>query len=233
VVALTAAAFLLVAGCASLQPPVDFDTTAPETDAPIRLEVVEGRPNGLLLKLHMTAQVPEAASLQLLRAEAGADADVYREVVLDEPLRGALRTDGVEFFDRNVARGLVTRYQLRLVDQEERVLAYSRLVRVAWHPPPARPRDLTGRATTPETVELRWESPPGHGAIVFRRNVLVEGSTPQRIAAVGPDSAGLFVDTDVAPGVVYAYRISLALHSGSVVQLGSPSEPIYVDVPKD
>jgi hypothetical protein len=62
--------------------------------------------------------------------------------------------------------------------------------------------------------------------------VLRDDSTPERIADIGPDSAGVFVDTDVQPGVVYAYRISLAVDRGEFLQLGPPSEPVYVDVPR-
>ncbi|MGM0556194.1 MAG: hypothetical protein ACQEVA_07430 [Myxococcota bacterium] len=230
-VGLAATAFFLVSSCATLRPPIAFETEAPATPSPVRLDVVEGRPNGLLLELGMRDAPPGAVALQLLRAEAGTDAEIYREIQLEAQLREALHTDGIEFLDRNVAPDSTTRYQLRLVGEDDSTLAYSELVRVEWRPPPARPSELTGRATTPETVELRWKSAPGHGAIIFRRDVLQDHTKPERIGEVGPDSAGLFVDTDAEPGVVYAYRVSVALHAEDVKQLGPPSEPIYVDVP--
>lgn len=234
VTALVTAAFVVAAGCATLRPPVQFDSRSPtESTSAVELSVREGRPNGLLLELALRDEVSESArALQLLRAEAGMEPQIYREIRLDEALLEALRTDGVEFLDRNVAAGVLVRYQLRLVGSEDQPLAYSKLLRLTWKAPPRRARGLTGEASTPSTVELRWSSPPTHGAVIFRRNVLRDDSTPERIADIGPDSAGVFVDTDVQPGVVYAYRISLAVDRGEFLQLAPPSEPVYVDVPR-
>ena len=230
--ALVAAALVVGQGCATLQPPIAFESETPPADSSVRIRVLEGRPDGLLLELQLDDETTEAGTtLQLLRADGRSEAQVYREIELDAPLRDALSIDGVEFLDRNVSPGLVTRYQLKLLDRDGEALDYSTLVRVKWQQPPQRPEGLRGRVHTANTVELRWASPQNHGAVIFRRNVLQEGSTPRRVAQVAPDSAGVFVDDDVETGVVYAYRVSLAVPRGAFVQLGPPSEPVYVDVP--
>lgn len=229
---LVTAAFVVSPACATLEPPVDFAPQAQTSSKSLDLRVIEGRPDGVLLKLAMTQGADDAYALQLLRAAPDTEAVVYRQIQLQEKLRNALASDGIEFLDRNVLAGQTTRYQLRLIREDESPMAYSELLHVKWTEPPPRPDKLDGRATTPTTVELQWNAPVEHGAVIFRRNVLDQDSSPRRIGEVGPDSARLFVDTDVHPGVVYAYRVSLADQSHGFLQLGPPSEPLYVDVPE-
>jgi hypothetical protein len=166
-----------------------------------------------------------------MRAAQGEEARVYRDIQLSDRFRRALRTKGIEFFERNISPGQRIRYQLRLLDKNGGVLSRSKRLDVEWREPPTRPDKLDGRATTSGTVELHWESNAPLGAIVFRRNVLEDDSDLERIGQVGPDSAGLFVDRRAEAGVVYAYRVSLASTTGELTQFGPPSEAVYVDVP--
>ena len=224
--------FVAASGCATLRAPVEFESQTTEETPPLTLNAVEGRPDGLLLRIESREPIePDAASLHLMRAATGEKPQIYRDIELGEQFRRAIVTEGLEFLERNLAPDQHVRYQLRLLDESGAVLSYSNRVDVRWKEPPPRPANVTAQATTSNTVELRWDARRNLGAVVFRRNVLDDDSKLERIGQVGPNSSGLFVDRDAGAGVVYAYRVSLALRAGELTQFGPPSEAVYVDVP--
>lgn len=227
--------FFSLTGCAALRAPVEFppspgvSPTAPE----LKLEPIEGRPNGLLLSLGCDCEPPEGAWLQLLRAEGDAGAKLFRNIRLNPTLRARLLNGGIEFLDRSVDPG-TTRYKLQLRASKDnapaRLLGASKTLAVTWVAPPERPTGVAASSVIAGAVELRWQAPPGAGALIFRRNVLEPDAPLQRRARVGPASRGVFIDRQVEPAGVYAYRVALAIDTKTTIQFGRPSEEIYVTV---
>ena len=230
-----ASIFLL--GCGTLTAPVEFDVSStPEpSERSLVVEPVEGRPEGLLLRLRATGVPKEARRLQLLRAIGDQPAQLHRDVELNEQTRRALQTDGIEYLERSVGSEPETlRFQLRLAGEErDEPLAQSKICRIQWKAPPPRPTKLDGESRLTGTVELRWAASAKGGAIVFRRNVTREGASVKRLAQVPPSASGVYVDRSATPGDVYAYRVALAAKSGELTQYGRTSEPVYVVVEED
>ncbi len=237
----TARAFALAgflagaAGCAALDAPVHVDVSeAPATQThALHIEPVEGRPNGLVLRFSCTCSPPEDAWLEVLRRQGADDAQIYRSVRLSEELSARLTGEGFQFLDRSITPQ-PTYYQLRLRasrdDTPADVLAESSPVLVRWQKPPTQPAAVRATSVVSGAVELRWQAPPGAGALIFRRNVLDPNAPLERLSRVGPAANGLFVDRQLEPAGVYAYRVALAIQTDTTVQFGRPSDEIYVTV---
>lgn len=224
-----------LAGCAALRAPAEFTPAkAPSAAAlPLQIEPVEGRPNGLVLRFTCACELPDDGWLQLLRARGDETAQLFRNIRLDARLRDRLTGTGLELLDRSIDPQ-PTHYQLRVRaahdDAPGQTLHVSAPLVVRWRTPPARPAELQAHSHIAGTVELRWMAPADTGALIFRRNVLDSSARWERLARVGPSAQGIFVDRQVEPAGVYAYRVALAIDTTSTVQFGRPSEELYVTV---
>lgn len=217
-----------LASCASLERlvpgPAEVPVAAHQT---VILEAVEGRPNGVVLRLR--TDVEGISALELYRAVGDGEAQLLQELAVDEQLAQAL-SRGVELVDPNVRPNTLHQYQLVLVRDGE-VLEASAVLDVEWSPPPPPILEFRAAATLTDAVELRWEAPAEYGAVVFRRDVLADGPF-ERLRELDASCRGAFVDRDVRPGGVWSYRVALSrVNVGGFHQYGPPSEEVYASTP--
>ena len=224
-------------GCGTLAAPVTIaptsETARPGAPAEAGLSVqpVEGRPQGLLLRLTTDFQPDPASRLELRRRVGDAPAETLRTIEVGGEVAERLTGEGLDFLDRSVTPAKRHVYQLVYRPETDAPRASAPLT-VTWQPPPAAPTALHAFADTPAAVELNWRA-SAPGALLFRRDVLDKNQETRRIAHLGPSAGGRYVDRDVEPGGVYAYRIALARPNEGFTQYGPPSEPLYVSVPDD
>lgn len=226
---LSAIALFTLTACASLQPLGEEARRVPqEPDASsTELVAVEGRPQGLVLLL--ATSLPDVKTLELHRVRDDEDPQLLQTIEVDAQL-SALLGRGVELVDGSVRPGSSHHYQLVAIRADATSEA-SAILDVDWATAPPMPNRLAAEAVLPGAVELRWEPLQGHGAVVFRRDVLREGRF-ERVAAVRPDARGVFVDRDVRPGGVWSYRVALLRENASgLVQYGPGSDEVYAATP--
>ncbi|MFW5966221.1 MAG: hypothetical protein ACOCV2_01830 [Persicimonas sp.] len=229
----------LLAACAALEPPVQFETRQSSSDdsdqkRALTIEPVEGRPEGLVMRFAATDRIPREGFLEVWRSADEKRAAPLRRVRLDDELYAALVADGFDFLDRAVTPGHAFEYQLRIRHIEDGepgpVTASSRPVGLDWEEPPAPPESVTAASSLPGVVELSWEAEPPRGMLVFRRDVLDSDAKPRRLTRVARGAHNRFIDRDVEPGGVYAYRVASARDRADIVQFGRPSSEVYVTV---
>jgi hypothetical protein len=242
-------ACLLVLGlgawaCGTLDPPIDIEPvdSSPGGSGAIRLleiEAVEGRPQGLLLRItarRSLDSLPSDRRLELRRIRHDTEPETLQSVSLEPDVLERLASEeGLTVMDRSLSPGEVS-YRVRLgadesSDDAASTRPLSAPLHLRWRKPPPRPTSIRTASTMPVAVEIRWH-PHSEGALVFRRDVLTSDSTLRPVAVLGPDRADRFVDRDVRPGGVYAYRVALSTSSGAFTQYGRPSRMLYVSVPK-
>lgn len=180
-------------------------------------------------------ELPEDAFLEVWRSVDGERARPLRRARLDERIHRALTAEGFEFLDRAVTPGSTFRYQVRLRSADGNAepadtLAAADSPTIRWRKPPAKPDSTAVTSPLPGLVEVTWELNADFGALVFRRNVLASEEGPERLAQLQPGARGTFVDRNVEPGGVYAYRVAMAYVGEHIVQFGPPSEEVYVTV---
>ena len=192
------------------------------------MEPVEGQPRGLLLRLAVDMDLEPGGTLVVERRIGDGQIEEIRTIELSEERIAQIRGGKVEFLDRAVEAGARHHYRLRhrppASDQTRAAGVHtSPTLTLTWREPPTRPKRIAARQVG-DVVELAWE-PVEFGAVIFRRNVLEEGSGIRRIATVGPGARGQLVDRDVRPNGVYAYQIALSTTATPFPQFGPPSEP--------
>ena len=217
---------VLLCACAAFEAPVRVEATRPVDEVTTTLRIVEGRPRSIVLEISAVAE-PES-HLEIYRRVGEADYELYESVKLDERLAGAL-TDGMQYIDRAPTKGSLT-YVAAIVTPE-RVLE-STPYTLQWNAITAPPDHVSGRALSSTTAELDWRG-SASSALIFRRDVLKPGDTPKRLATVGPTAGQRFIDHELTPGGVYAYRISAAVEREGWVQFGPPGEELYVTLPDE
>lgn len=225
------------ASCAALRAPVHFEASqSPEaaSEPALRVDLVEGRPDGLVLRFGCSCSPPEGSWLELVRATQEQPARVHRSIQLSSELSARLHGDGVEFLDRAVAADTQISYQLRLraagANGPGQLTEASTPVEVVWQKPPPRPEQVWARSPVAGHVEFGFDAPRRFRSLVFRRNVLDDGPT-ERLVELDAAADGVFVDRDVVAAGVYAYRVALAVElDRGVLQFGPASDEIYVTV---
>lgn len=239
---------MTLSACAWLGPPVEVlpdppgvpTGTPPEDadagDAPLRLRVREARPNGLLLELSANSeQLQEWTWLEIWRARGEQDATPLQQIALD-PTRIEALAGGVPLLDRDLRPDQPTAYQLRLRGREEDPEAagpMSPVLRTRWETPPPAPSKIEGRALGARAVELSWAPRQGWGVLVFRRDLGPSRAPPRRVAELGPEAGSGWLDRQVEPGGLYAYRLAHARRApGGWPIYGVPSVELYVTVPR-
>lgn len=230
----------LLAACAALEPPIQFEPRKSTSDeaqksSPLNIEPIEGRPEGLVMRFVATGQIPKEGYLEVWRSVDAERATPLRRVRLQEDLHAKLAADGFDFLDRAVTPEHTFEYQLRIraLDDEGEpgpIKASSRPVGVDWVSPPSPPESVAAASHLPGVVELNWKTDSPEGTLVFRRDVLDSDAKPRRLTRVGRGAHNRFVDRDVEPGGVYAYRVATARDRADIVQFGRPSSEVYVTV---
>lgn len=225
-------ALALLTSCASLRPLAQAPAPDSGSALPsaIELRAVEGRPQGLVLRL--TSAMEELDRVELYRVVGASKPELLESIEVDASVQTALAR-GVEIIDGAMTPGSAHAYQAVAV-ADGALAAESAIVDVEWRDPPARPTTVRARAPLPDAVELSWVACHGCGAMIFRRDVLADGPF-ERLAAIAAGRAPLFVDRDVRPGGVWSYRVALAKEAekGGLVQYGPLSEEVYASTPVD
>lgn len=215
-------------GCASLRPLTRAPVEAtPVVESGVELRAVEGRTDGLVLRVAM--DLPRVDQLELYRI-VGEDEPQLLENIAVEPSLGAALSEGVELVDRTMRPGERHSYQMVALF-EGAMVGESDVVNVTWQAAPGLPARVRATAPLPTVVELSWEGCPDCGAIIFRRNVLEDGPIV-RYADVDAGREWL-VDRDVLPGGVWSYRVGLSRTTDGVTQYGPLSEEVYASTPLD
>jgi hypothetical protein len=224
-------------GCAALRAPVHLDAAGQAEaadEAALSVEIVEGRPDGLVLRFRCECAPATGSWLVLMRSQQDQQARVHRSIQLSPELGARLQGDGVEFLDRAVQPDAKLSYQLHLreagPDGPDQSIEVSAPVEVVWQQPPPKPDQVSAHSPVAGYVEFGFQAPRRFQGLVFRRNVLEKGPI-ERLAQLDGAADGVFVDRDVMPAGVYAYRVALAVElDGGVLQYGPPSDEIYVTV---
>lgn len=231
-------------GCGALGPVVQ--TQAPPTAAltapgPLKLEIVEGRPNGLLLRIYATpaAQLGlgPTSQIKLMRQRQDEPPITLQSLSVDDALKQRIFSpDGVQLVDQQLNPGKRYRYWLLLQEDATRdeTRAVSEAKALRWERPLPAPKLAEPYVVAgPEpSVELRWSGAPGQGAVIFRRALAGNGRL-ERLALVGPAQDHVYIDTNVSAGGLYAYRVALARFDGERAEVpcfGHPGPEIFVQI---
>jgi hypothetical protein len=194
----------------------------------VSISPIEGRPNGLVLAVDGDGAPDGATTLELYRQPDDGDPELIHDIAVSE-IAGRLPFDIV---DSQVRPGGRYRYHAVLAN-EEGVVTASRSGWVTWTAPPPAARQVRASARFGDVIEVSWEAPRETGAVVFRRDVLADGSSFERVAELEPGFGARWFDRDVTPAGVWSYRVSLSRVDGGFVQYGPPSEEVYASTPEE
>lgn len=211
------------------------ETPKRAAQAQLQLRLLEGRPTGLLLSMSAEAKLKHSpvATLALMRQLNNQEPiTLHTLAITDELWQGLLSEDGLGLVDQQLEPGGRYRYWLALLDQGGASSAKSQEVAITWPKPAPQPGELSVHVESRQaSVELSWASQGADGAIIFRREL--GGQAPiRRLALVTPSQDHLYVDADVKPGGVYAYRIALASFVDGVPCFGPAGAERFVNVPE-
>lgn len=217
----------LGSGCASFKPVVIAPVYEPPSSS-LTIIPVEGRPKSVLLKIQWIG-TESFTHLVLYRVVPDKEPIALHTLQFSPQIQEQLRT-GVVLSDPTVELGSNTYAAVLMrgdnaVDVAELVFDWNEAA-----PPPN-----VSYALIHHQVVLKWDSPRTYGAVVFRRDLLTEQGLV-RIADLQPSHHGFFVDANVLPEGVYAYRVALmetpTVNGGPATfpRFGSPSEELYVTV---
>lgn len=242
VCALAALAALLFFGCGATGPVV-WTKVEPELEAaqaqeltPLELRLIEGRPTGLLLSMgaHAKLNTSPTATLALVRQLNDEEPiTLHTLAITDELWQGLLAQGGLQLVDQQLEPGSRYHYWLELSDQARAARASAK-ASITWPARVPAPSDLTIHVETRQaSVELSWAAQGADGAVIFRREIGGDSSGQRltRHALVTPAQDHLYVDADVKPGGVYAYRIAMASFVDDIPCFGAPGAERFVNVP--
>ena len=231
---------LLTLGCAARVPIVTSTRPAPQADEAaqpaLSVELMEGRPNGLLLRLRVSPalKLPADARLSLWRLRSLDDEEgvplLEQAFEADGPRRAALEGEGLGVLDAQPgAPDTPIIYILRVAPPAPELMLASAPLTTRWRAPAAAPGALRALADLPGIIEISWRSQPGCQTLIFRRVIDSDDPRPARIAQLPASADGVFVDRDVAPGAVYAYRLACVLEDAQGVPFfGRASGELFV-----
>jgi hypothetical protein len=232
---------LWLCGCATLVAPVSMspsDNAAKVPAAsgePLVVEALEGRPNGLLLRLKVRLPPqPSGTRLSLWRLRSLDDEE--GQPLLDQPLHAdaarlaALSGEGLGVLDSAPGQdGQVAIYILRISPPSPMPQLASKPLIVRWQAPMPPPRSLAARADLPGVVELTWRPAPGCQHLIFRRALGAQDPRPARLALLDAADGGLYIDRAVEPGQVYAYRVACVRTADALPFYGRATTELYVE----
>lgn len=242
VYAITFCATLPFVGCGATGPVVqtrvepELETAQAHAQTPLELRLIEGRPTGLLLSMGASAKLSTSptATLALMRQLNNKEPiTLHTLAITDELWQGLLATGGLQLVDQQLEPGSRYHYWLELNDQA-RAPRTSAKASITWPALVPTPSDLTIHVETRQaSVELSWASQGADGAVIFRREIGGDPSAQRltRHALVTPAQDHLYVDADVKPGGVYAYRIAMASFVDDIPCFGVPGAERFVNVP--
>lgn len=224
-VVLACIGILVLAGCATTRPVFEWED-APNAPASLTMNVLEVRPNAILLEV----QSSEVAftHIEVFKVFEDQEPEHILTLNIDPSLSQKLR-EGLTLRDPSRSAGHYI-YALLMKNGEERVSS----AEIAFELEPAPTKPSVVASAEANFVRVTWGIDDASCAMVFRRNVL-EGESFERVAELKVPTTE-WVDTEVDPDGVYAYRVSLVT-LGSTSQketfahMGEPSEEVYASVP--
>jgi titin len=155
-------------------------------------------------------------------------------------IQSGLPANASAFVDTTMRPGGVYDYRVRARNSAG-ASAYSNVVRVsvpasaptpAPSPMPAAPSILTAIALSPSQVQLTWlDNASNETGFELWRDLLSGSGEWTRIQSGLPANAGAFVDTTMAPGQAYAYRVRARNSAGASAYSNTVSLSVPSSVP--
>jgi len=219
-----AVALWIPTGCAALHPPLD----APPGSDPLSMAPLRADPDGLTLQFGAERVDPDIDhTLQIWRRTPHSDWSLRQSIDVDHDLADALRESDVRWTDNLDDEPRQLQYRLRLVgdDRQEHSAPFD----VDWPghlaaPSPGAEFDDTG------SIRIQWEHHRPLEARILRRDVISDDEfTP--VAIVDAAAGGGFIDGDIRPDTVYAYRIQFVDRRRPIPLFSQWTEPLYVSIP--
>jgi hypothetical protein len=227
-------ALFVCLGCGAARTPVAAPATFEadqESRGALTLGAREARPGALVLALGARAEDAVVGRVVLVyRGAGGATPELHQTIELERARAGALGAGALFALDREVTPGQTYTYVARLVDDDDPEATQTSSPMV-WRceAPPVAPT-ASARADARGFVEVEWVPEDAtQGALVLRRDLLDPKAQTKRVATLGPGARGVWLDRDVTPGGVYAYRVALT-RPGEVPTLGHLSEELFVSL---
>lgn len=209
-----------ISGCASLTPAVELPQSSSPPAHSEALTVMEGRPSSL--RMNLKTEFP-AQTLELWRSVDQLEPEKLQEISVTPELAANL-SQGIGIIDASPRVGTAT-YTIVMKNEDE---AQRLQLTVEWQkilPTPA----LRGSAIGARAVHLTWAS-SGDGCVVFRRDVVLN-TRLGRVASL-TNCDGTFIDTQVEPTGVYAYRVATRTTDAGYIRYSEPSPEVYVILPE-
>ena len=227
-------ALLVCLGCGAARTPVatlPLSSSAPSPEGTFTLGAHEARPGALVFALSADAEdAVEGRVVLVYRGVGDATPELHQTIELEGKRVGALGAGSLFALDRDVTPGQTYTYVARLIDDADPEATQTSAPMVwtcqaAPGAPPAR-----ANATSGGFIEVEWEPEDAtQGALILRRDLLTPKAPAKRVATLGPGARGIYLDRDVTPGGVYAYRVALT-RRGEVTTLGRLSEELFVSL---
>lgn len=221
-----------LAGCASLAPLIKAPPANPDPSPSLHLELKGATGEGLRLGFGSSTLVPDLSELDLFIAKDDLDWQLYQSFSLPHPLPASLLAHEIEFLDRSADPHQPVSYLLRLRTPDGQERFSTLLVLEPWHLPDA-PTGIEALPQPEGAIALTWSVKAPHTARIYRRDLLDDAPKTNLIALVDPAARGRFIDRDVVPGGVYAYRIEFMSWQGIMEVRSEPSDEIYVTLDLD
>lgn len=237
-VSITLALCAFGTSCASWNPPLDAVPPAREPSSlafgqvtTLEITPVEGRPQGMIMRIKASDLATELTALDVLRTQGSQEVPVQRIALQPKMRARVLSPQGALLLDAGLKQEGAWSYKVRLV-QGNQTRGESKPTAIQWRAPVAAPRVHIQPGRSPAHAQIGWTPKPEHGALVFRRTL---APTPTRITrhrTLGAAHAGQWLDRAVHPGAVYAYRLAHArFDEQGVPYYGFPSEDVYITIP--
>ena len=200
--------------------------------APPALRYLEARPDGLLLRVELPADLEVSwSALALLRQRGDQAPEALHRV---EGQREALIERGLTLYDRDLIPEERYAHAVALYNERGEAVWQSRVVSITWERAPEAPEALGIEPMAGEAFALRWTPKTDWGALLLRRE-FGEGGEAGRLTVSSARGRALYIDRDVKPGRGYAYRAAYARRVSepgfSYLVLGSLGAEVYAALP--
>lgn len=221
------AVLTMVSACAGFDPTITASLPPPDPD--VEVTALRADSDGLLLEFR-APHAREGDELEIWRRVEGQDWQLLQTIAVDDGLDDALARGRVQWRDvlDDEPRNLLYRLRHRSSDPSPEQTRTSPPLAVAWRGWPAPPQ--AAATPGPSKVILSWQVDSHFSVRILRRDVLADTEFVA-LAIVDAAAGGLFYDTDVDAGGVYAYRLQ-RVDDDRHPQRFSPFSPIlYVAIP--
>ena len=217
---------VLLSACAALYPPIH---TEPGESPSLELIAHRAAPDGL----HLRLRAPQAApgdQLQIWRQRQAGEWELLQTIDVQDQLVDPLHLGQAQWNDPLPNESAELTYRLLQIRQDQPLFSTS--LTVEWTGWPEPPRCSTSTSATPPAVNLSCNEGRAAGMRILRRDVLLGGNFEPRSVVDGATN-GLFHDSQVQSGGVYAYRIQKVDHEHPhFPRFSDFSDALYVALPE-